>query len=231
MLKRPLAVLATLAAVSMLASCGEEEPTTASDEPAASETAASEPAGDGVSCTYTEAGEAAREVELPPSAATVSGTVEATLETNIGDIGLELDADAAPCTVSSFVSLAEQDYFDDTTCHRLTTTDSGISVLQCGDPSATGMGGPGYTVPDEIAGDEAYPEGTLAMANTGAPDSGGSQFFIVYGKTPLPAAYTVFGTVDQAGLEAIKEAAEAGTGPDGVAPKNPVDIEAVTIAE
>lgn len=222
MLKRPLSVLATLAAVSLLASCGDDGETSASDEPAA----------DGPSCTYAEAPEEpARDVELPPTRATVSGTVSATMATSIGDIGLELDADGAPCTVNSFVSLAEQGYFDDTTCHRLTTAAAGIQVLQCGDPSATGMGGPGYTVEDELEGSETYPDGTLAMANTGAPDSGGSQFFIVYGDTPLPADYTVFGTVDEAGLEAVQEAAAAGNGPDGVAPKTPVDIESVTVED
>ncbi|MDN4175083.1 peptidylprolyl isomerase [Nocardioides sp. SOB77] len=220
MLKRPLAALATLAAVSLLASCGDDEGSSAAPEKQA----------DGPSCTYAEDGQpAAKEVELPPSRATVSGTVTGTITTSVGDIGLELDADKAPCTVGSFVSLAEQEYFDDTTCHRLTT--AGILVLQCGDPTATGTGGPGYTVPDEIEGDETYPDGTLAMANTGAPDSGGSQFFIVYGDTPLDPAYTVFGTVDEAGLKVVQEAAKAGTGPDGVAPATPVDIESVTIDE
>ncbi|MDN4161974.1 peptidylprolyl isomerase [Nocardioides abyssi] len=221
MLTRPLAVLATLAAVSLLSSCGDEG-SSASDEPQ----------GDGPSCTYREDGQAAaKEVDLPPSTAAVSGTLSGTIETNIGDIGLELDADAAPCTVNSFVSLAEQGYYDDTTCHRLTTAAAGIQVLQCGDPTATGMGGPGYTIEDEVTGEESYPDGTLAMARTQAPDSGGSQFFIVYGDTPLPPEYTVFGTVDDAGLKAVQQVAKAGNGPDGVAPAEPVDISAVTVAD
>ncbi len=223
MLKRPLAVLATLASVSLLASCGEDEGSTASDQQQ----------GDGPSCTYAESGDAAKEVDLPPNRATVSGTVAGTIATSIGDLGVELDADSSPCTVNSFVSLAEQGYFDGTTCHRLTTADAGIQVLQCGDPTATGMGGPGYTIEDEVTPDTTYPAGTLAMAKTAAPDSGGSQFFVVYGETPLPPEYTVFGTIDDAGLEAVSEAAAKGTtsgGPDGQ-PKVAVDIESVTIED
>jgi peptidyl-prolyl cis-trans isomerase B (cyclophilin B) len=223
MLKRPLAVLATLAVVSLLASCGDDEASTASDAPE----------GDGPSCTYVEDGQpAAKEVELPPTRATVSGTVAATVETSIGDLGFELDAERSPCTVNSFVSLAQQGYYDDTTCHRLTTKDAGIRVLQCGDPTASGMGGPGYTIEDEVMNDTTYPPGSLAMAKTAAPDSGGSQFFIVYGETPLPPDYTVFGTIDDAGLKAVKEAAAEGTttgAPDGE-PKVAVDISSVTIS-
>ncbi|WP_394370168.1 peptidylprolyl isomerase [Nocardioides marmotae] len=153
------------------------------------------------------------------------------MATTIGDIGISLDAKASPCTVNSFVSLAEQGYFDDTTCHRLTTADTGIQVLQCGDPTGTGTGGPGYTIEDEVTPDTTYPAGTLAMAKTPAPDSGGSQFFIVYGDTPLPPEYTVFGSIDEAGLKAVQEAAAEGTtdgGPEGQ-PKVAVDIESVTI--
>ena len=185
----------------------------------------------GVSCEYAEAQPAAKEVDPPPATATATGEVDVTLATSIGDIGLELDADSAPCTVNSFVSLAEQGYFDGTTCHRLTTAASGISVLQCGDPTGTGRGGPGYTIKDEVSGDETYPAGTLAMAKTPAPDSGGSQFFIVYGDTPLPAEYTVFGTVDEEGLKLVQGVGEAGTdtgAPDG-APATPVDIESATV--
>jgi len=132
--------------------------------------------------------------------------------------------------VNSFVSLAEQGYLDDTTCHRLTTAASGISVLQCGDPTGTGMGGPGYSFADELSGSEKYPAGTLAMANAG-PDTNGSQFFIVYGDTPLPPAYTVFGTVDDDGLKVVEEIAAKGAengAPDGP-PAEPVNIETATV--
>jgi peptidyl-prolyl cis-trans isomerase B (cyclophilin B) len=133
------------------------------------------------------------------------------METSIGTINATLDADKTPCTVNSFVSLARQGFFDKTPCHRLTTAATGIFVLQCGDPSGTGTGGPGYTIPDELSGDETYGPGTLAMAKTDQPDSGGSQFFIVYKKTPLPPDYTVFGQVDAAGVKAVRKVARQGT--------------------
>lgn len=223
MLQRPLSALAVLAAVSLLASCGDDG---GSDE-------ARDPAADGPSCTYAESGEAAKDVDLPPSTAAVSGMVAGTMATSIGDIGIELDAAKSPCTVNSFVSLADQGYFDDTTCHRLTTPEAGIQVLQCGDPTASGMGGPGYTIEDEVTPDTTYPAGTLAMAKTPAPDSGGSQFFVVYGDTPLPPDYTVFGTIDAAGLAAVQDAAGKGTttgAPDGE-PKVAVDLESVSIED
>lgn len=115
------------------------------------------------------------------------------LATTCGDIDLALKADAAPHTVNSFDFLAGKGYFDHTKCHRLTT--EGIYVLQCGDPTAQGNGGPGYNIPDENLKDKSlkdnvYPAGTVAMANTGQPDSGGSQFFLVYQDSQLPPSYT-----------------------------------------
>lgn len=181
-------------------------------------------------CQYPGDGASpAREVETPPEQPTVNGAVAATLATSAGDVGVTLDAEAAPCTVNSFVSLAEQGYFDDTPCHRLTT--AGIFVLQCGDPTGVGGGGPGYNIPDELTGDEEYDGGTLAMANAGSPDSGGSQFFLVYGDTPLPPDYTVFGEIDRAGVDVIRQVAANGTAtgaPDGP-PATEVRIESVTV--
>ena len=210
---RPLAALAVLASVSLLAACGDDDSSASGG-------------GDGVACDYPSDGRSpAREVEPPPAEATVTGEVPMTLETSIGALKLTLDADAAPCTVSSIVSLAEQGYYDDTFCHRL-TTQPGFGVLQCGDPTGTGGGGPGYTIPDELEQTSTYPAGTLAMANTGQPDSGGGQFFICYTDTQLPPQYTAFGTVDQAGIEAVTEAAAAGVqggGGDGP-PVTPVEI-------
>ena len=97
-----------------------------------------------------------------------------------------LDADAAPCTVNSFVSLAEQGYFDGTSCHRLTTRRPASPCCSAATRPAPARGGPGYSFADELTGEETYPAGTLAMANAG-PDTNGSQFFIVYGDTPLAA--------------------------------------------
>jgi peptidyl-prolyl cis-trans isomerase B (cyclophilin B) len=236
MLKRLLPATAALLALSLLAACGNEadndeavDPSTA--ESSESETAGDEPAAGGTTCDYPEDGsEPAKAVEPPPAEATASGTVDATISTNVGDITVELDADGAPCNVNNFISLAEQGYFDDTECHRLTT--EGIYVLQCGDPTATGMGGPGYTIPDEVDGSEKYGPGVLAMAKTSMPDSGGSQFFLVYADSGvLDPVYTEFGTIDEAGVALLEEVAAKGTaegGPDG-APKETVSISGVTL--
>lgn len=228
MLSRSLAMLALVAALSALTACGGggDDDDTASD-PNTSEA----PAASGVSCEYPEDGRPpAREVEPPPAEATVSGDVAVTLTTSVGDLRATLDADATPCTVGSFVSLAEQGYYDATECHRLTT--AGIYVLQCGDPTATGSGGPGYSFPDELTGEETYPAGTLAMANAG-PDTNGSQFFVVYDDTRLPPSYTVFGTVDQETIDLVQEVAAQGTddanGPGDGAPNEAVEIESVTV--
>ena len=221
MLKRPLLVLATLSAVVALAGC--------SGDSDVAKDAASTQDTTGPACTYTTGSStASKKVDLPPDRATVSGDVAVTMTTSAGDIAATMDADFTPCTVNSFVSLAEQGYFDSTTCHRLTT--QGIFVLQCGDPSATGAGGPGYSFADELSGDETYGAGVLAMANAG-PDTNGSQFFIVYGDSELPPAYTVFGQIDEASLAVVKAIADKGTdggGPDG-APKETVSIESVSV--
>lgn len=122
-------------------------------------------------------------------------TYTATLQTSCGDIVIELLAKQAPETVNSFVFLAEQGYFDGQRIHRL---DTSIDVIQGGDPTGTGSGGPGYTIPDELTGEESYGPGVFAMAN-GGPDTGGSQFFIITGedghRLDDQAAWTIFGTV------------------------------------
>jgi len=161
-------------------------------------------------CDYpADTQSATRKVDPPPSTPDVQGKVPVTMKTSIGTLDATLDADATPCTVNSFVSLAKQGFFDKTPCHRLTT--SQIFVLQCGDPSGTGTGGPGYTIPDELSGTETYGPGTLAMANTGQPNTGGSQFFIVYQSTGLPAQYPVFGTLPPAGVKLVQKVASQGT--------------------
>jgi peptidyl-prolyl cis-trans isomerase B (cyclophilin B) len=215
-------VLISLLCATVLISCGDDSADTAGDSGGAG--------GGGTTCDYTEGGGApARQVDPPPAEATASGDVDVTISTSAGDIGATLDAAAAPCTVNSFLSLADQGYYDDTPCHRLTTAGSGIYVLQCGDPSGSGAGGPGYSFPDELSGDEKYSGGTLAMANAG-PDTNGSQFFMVYKDTQLPPSYTVFGSIDDAGLKVLDAVAKKGTAngaPDGP-PKEKVQIESVT---
>ncbi|HPU12904.1 MAG TPA: peptidylprolyl isomerase [Aeromicrobium sp.] len=172
-------------------------------------------------CAYQADGTASKEAKLPP-AKPISAS-KLTVETNRGKIGLTLLPESAPCTVNSFVSLAQQGYFDGTKCHRLVPG----FVLQCGDPSATGTGGPGYRFDDELTGEETYPAGTLAMANAG-PDTNGSQFFIVLADSQLPAAYTVFGSVDADGLAVAREIEKDGNGADGVAPAKDVVIKSVS---
>ncbi|WP_344818158.1 peptidylprolyl isomerase [Microbacterium soli] len=229
-LSRPrLGVLALTAAAALaLAGCASSPASNYGEQPTSAASEAPEtPAASG-ECSYpADSRPAAKQVEAPDAEPSATGEVPVTVSTSIGDLAVTLDADAAPCTVGSFLSLAAQGYFDGTTCHRLTT--QGIFVLQCGDPTGTGTGGPGYSFPDELTGTETYPAGTLAMANAG-PNTNGSQFFIVYADTPLPPKYTVFGHVDDASTKVVADAAAAGTetgAPDG-APKTPVDITTIT---
>ncbi|CAL9604225.1 peptidylprolyl isomerase [Streptomyces pilosus] len=158
------------------------------------------------------------------------------LDTTCGAIDVALKASAAPHTVNSFAFLADKGYLDHTKCHRLTT--NGIYVLQCGDPTGTGTGGPGYTIPDEnlkdaSLKDNTYPAGTVAMANTGQKNSGGSQFFLVYQDSQLPPNYTPFGTVSEAGMAVLKKIAGAGenTGAGDGAPNATVVIDKATVTE
>lgn len=224
---RPLGALAAASVLVLaLAGCGDDEP---SDAPATDDAAS----GSTVSCTYAPDGMDV-DVDPPADEAPDTGTRTVDLTTTIGDLTLELDAAEAPCTVNSFVSLAEQGFFDGSTCHRLTT--QGIFVLQCGDPGngpgGPGTGGPGYGVVDEFPDTAAYGPGTLAMAKTPAPNSGGSQFFIVYDgpDDQLPPQYTIFGSVSE-GLDLVQEAAAEGTTdglPDGT-PQVTVQIETATV--
>jgi len=232
----PLALAALLLLV--LTACSSEDSgddTTAGDPGTSEASAESSPtespngAAAAGTCTYNPDGmDPAKKVDPPPAEPTEAGKVDVTLDTNVGAINATLDAGTTPCTVNSFLSLADQGYFDETTCHRLTT--EGIFVLQCGDPTATGMGGPGYQYDDELSGSETYGAGTLAMANAG-PGTNGSQFFIVFDDSQLPPSYTVFGQVDAAGVKTVQKVAAKGTEtgtPDGP-PKQPVEISGVTV--
>jgi peptidyl-prolyl cis-trans isomerase B (cyclophilin B) len=176
---------------------------------------------------YAPTGGAARDVGLPTGNST--SPYSATLHTNVGPVTFTAYADKAPCTTNSFRYLAQKGFFNNTSCHRLTT--SQIFVLQCGDPTGTGEGGPGYQFPDENLADATYPAGTVAMANSG-PNTNGSQFFLVYQDTPLPPKYTPFGRVT-AGLKVLTSVAAKGSdnsnGDGDGHPNQPVNISSVTI--
>jgi peptidyl-prolyl cis-trans isomerase B (cyclophilin B) len=240
--KRLLLPAFLLVAAAALTACGDDSSdtatdssgTTASASPSSSASAggSSSAAPSDVTCDYpTSQVPTTKLNDPPPSTPTLGGDVTVTVDSSLGALTWTMDATKAPCTVNSFVSLATQNYFNGTHCHRLTT--QGIYVLQCGDPTATGTGGPGYTIPDEVDGSETYPAGTLAMAKTQEPNSGGSQFFIVYQDTDLPPDYTVFGTVDQATIDAVTDLAAKGTdetnGPGDGHPLEDVDINTVTV--
>jgi peptidyl-prolyl cis-trans isomerase B (cyclophilin B) len=209
-------------------------PTSASASPSSSPSASNAASG----CTYTKSTEAAaKDVGLPTydksKAASYRQPFPATIKTNLGDLEVAIAADKAPCTANSFKHLAQTKFWDGSDCHRLTT--SGIFVLQCGDPTGTGSGGPGYQYGVENAPkDGVYPAGTLAMARTSDPGSNGSQFFIVYKQTSLPDpnGYTVFGRVTK-GLDIVNEVAAAGvdgSGGDGK-PKKTITIESVSVGK
>jgi peptidyl-prolyl cis-trans isomerase B (cyclophilin B) len=158
----------------------------------------------------------------------------ATVQTSCGNIVIRLLADSAPQTVNSFVFLAEQGFFDGTRIHRI---DTSIDVLQGGDPTGTGTGGPGYSIPDELSGQETYGPGTLAMANAGA-NTGGSQFFLIVGdkghNLDSSPNYTVFGQIVK-GLDVAQEIEQIpiqqpGGDISGQQPAQAVYLEKVTIS-
>ena len=154
-----------------------------------------------------------------------------TFDTNCGTIVVTTVGAKAPITVTQLATLARGGFFNNTLCHRLTT--QGLYVLQCGDPTATGSGGPNFTFRDEnlpAEGLNNYPAGTVAMANSG-PGTNGSQFFLVFADTTLGANYTIWGTITQ-GLDIVKAIAKAGVkggGADG-APNQPISINRVTVS-
>jgi peptidyl-prolyl cis-trans isomerase B (cyclophilin B) len=202
---------------------------TPSASPSASASAApvAEPAH---KCTYTVSPPASRKVGVPPTKPDYQAAYQATIHTNRGDIVINLLNSKATCTVNSFVYLAAHTYFSKTTCHRLTTT--GIYVLQCGDPTGTGSGGPGYKFADENLTGAKYSAGSVAMANSG-PGTNGSQFFLVYKNSlSLPANYTPFGTI-VSGLNIIQKVAAAGSDNSNATgdghPKEKVEIESVSV--
>ncbi|MGY1746050.1 peptidylprolyl isomerase [Blastococcus sp. SYSU D00695] len=246
--RRNLLIVATVVAVALVAGAvllitglgrDDDDPTVAAD---GSSSSAGPSAGPGAEragqtttagpCTFTydSRGSSGVAVDAPSGDLPTEGTVTETMSTSAGDIGLTLDrSGSGACATASFVSLAQQGYFDGTPCHRLTTS-PGLQVLQCGDPSGVGNGGPGYSFPTQVTGTETYPRGVVAMANSGQ-GTDGSQFFLVYGDSLQDNPnYTVFGTIDEPGLSVLDSIAAAGVadGSTDGAPATPVTITAVT---
>lgn len=200
-----------------------------SSSSASASDAATSPAEPTTPCSYPASGTAAKAVNPPSNLSPLNtGTVQADITINGRSVPVALDRKLAPCGVNSFLSLAAQGFYDDTTCHRLTVS-AALNILQCGDPTGKGNGGPGYSFATEAATTAKYPVGTLALANAGA-DTNGSQFFIVYGPSTLDPSYTILGTVSKEGLKVIDKIAAGGTakgGQDG-APVTKATIEKVT---
>ena len=184
----------------------------------------------GLTCDYIASGTAAKPADLPSTDNVANkGTLKVTMHMDAGDVVMDFDRANAPCAVHSFESLATQKYFDDTSCHRLVAD----FVLQCGDPTGTGRGGPGYSFKDELTGNEKYPLGTVAMANSG-PDTNGSQFFIVIGdNVQLPPSYTVLGAVETDTMNIVQYIADQGVDlndPSGIKPLEGAHISSVTVS-
>jgi cyclophilin family peptidyl-prolyl cis-trans isomerase len=145
----------------------------------------------------------------------------ATLHTSLGDIAIDFLAEKAPIATNSFLFLAGEGFYDGVIFHRIIPG----FVIQGGDPTGRGTGGPGYQFHDELDGPSGYPRGTVAMANAG-PNTNGSQFFICHGDTGLPHQYTIFGRVTD-GMDVVDAIAALPRG-GGDRPNNPPVIESVT---
>ena len=235
----------TAASTTTSSSSSAESTTPGGPPPSAAPLPPFKPSADvGANCQYPASPEPAAKQVNPPRTGKVPtdpAQVSASMVTNQGHIGLMLANNESPCTVNSFASLIGQKYFDNTKCHRLTTS-PGLGVLQCGDPKGEGTGGPGYQFANEYPTDQyppndpkaqqpvLYPRGTLAMANAG-PGTNGNQFFMVYKDSQLPPQYTVFGTIQPDGLATLDKIAKAGVaggGEDG-APATEVTITSVLL--
>ncbi|MPY98322.1 MAG: peptidylprolyl isomerase [Actinophytocola sp.] len=187
-----------------------------------------------VKCSYQKSPEPAAKDVKPPENGKVParGTVDVSMATTAGPIGLTLDRSLAPCTVNSMLNLGKQDFYEGSECHRLGT--QGLQMLQCGDPTGSGRGGPGYAFADETFKQLSYGRGLVAMANSG-PDTNGSQFFLVYGEAQLEPNYTVFGTISDEGLATLDKVAKAGIGQQGPTgdgtgkPEIPVKFTKITV--
>jgi cyclophilin family peptidyl-prolyl cis-trans isomerase len=230
-------LVAAVAVIALIATgCGSDdngsEATTvaASDTAAAADDAATSDAVTGsADCPPVEGSDSqARSFDAaPPMCLDPGVSYEAVVTTNKGEFTIAIDPETAPVAANNFVFLARNQYFDGTVCHRIIPN----FVVQCGDPTATGTGGPGYTIVDEPPAAGQYRIGSIAMAKTAAPDSAGSQFFIITGSdgAALPPEYALFGQVTDA-FETTVEAMAAAGSPDGV-PSEPIEIQSIRIVQ
>jgi len=246
-----LAVAAVVVTAVLLSGSGDDDPGTAapsstsapsgaSSAPSSSappssagSSAGSSQASGTVACDYVPdaSGPTVIDVGTPPDPDTTpaEGTDVLLMSTGQGDLMLTLDRAEAPCAAASFRYLAEQGFFDGSPCHR-EVNEPTFGVLQCGDPTGTGTGGPAYRFDQEVSAATSYPRGTIAMANSGSETTTGSQFFLCFVDTELSPDYTVVGTVDPAGMTVLDGIAAAGNdgsfdpSPGGGAPAVPVVI-------
>jgi peptidyl-prolyl cis-trans isomerase B (cyclophilin B) len=237
-----LAVVLVAGGIYFVTGLGKDDSSaSASGKSSASGSAAATTAADGtISCAYvkdTSGNTNLKDVGTPPNPGKTptKGTETLKMATNQGDLTLTLNRSSAPCAAASFSYLASQKFFDNTPCHR-EVNEATFGVLQCGDPTGTGSGGPSYTYRQEVTSKTTYPRGTIAMANTGQPNSTGSQFFLCFTDTQLSPDYSVVGTVDAAGLAVLDKIAAAGnngsfsSSAGGGAPNTPVTITSMTVA-
>lgn len=234
-------IVAVLLTVLLAAGCisrsreAADIPETAGGEP----TSASEQSADVDECEFVASPGEEAPAGLPPNEPVRAS--EVTLRTSAGELTISLVDEGVPCTVRSFTHLAGEGFYDGTNCHRMTTSPT-LKVLQCGDPKGDGTGGPGYTIPDEpvdlppdpAAPDKVvYPRGAVAMATAAEPNSGGSQFFMLYADGSLPPAYAVFGRLDPTGLATLDAVAAQGitpgNSPEDGAPVRRVEVESATV--
>jgi len=250
--RRNLGIIATVVAVVVVVGAallitgvfsGDDDGTEAAGAttgaPTSSAAAATTNADGTIACTYTpdESGNPSlTDVGTPPNpeATPTQGTSTLLMSTTAGDLTLTLNRTAAPCAAASFAYLASQKFFDGSPCHRMVNQPA-FGVLQCGDPTGSGSGGPSYKFAEEVTPETTYPRGTIAMANSGTPGSTGSQFFLCFVDTQLSPDYTAVGTMDEAGLAVLDQVAAAGNdgsmepSPGGGKPNTPVSITTMTV--